>query len=128
MNVLYGRTALFAATAGEYSSTPTKEDQKWLLPADNKPSLERVALGKALFFDPRLSSDGNLSCAGCHNPMFGWSDGLLTGKGNKSKVLGRALPATRRRISPTTISTISAWHPMTVKRDNTHEFFRRSHA
>lgn len=106
MNVLYGRAVLLtalcftvtAATAGEYALTPTKEDQKWLLPevppapADNKPTPERVALGKALFFDTRLSSDGNLSCAGCHNPMFGWSDGLPTGKGHKSKLLGRASP------------------------------------
>ncbi len=86
------------AVAGDYITTPTKEDQKWLLPktppapADNKPTPARVKLGKTLFFDPRLSSDGNISCASCHNPMFGWSDGLPTTKGHKSKVLGRASP------------------------------------
>ncbi len=72
--------------------------QKWLLadvppqPADNPLTPEKIALGKKLFFDPRLSGDGNMSCATCHNPMFGWSDALPTAKGVKSKVLGRASP------------------------------------
>ncbi len=61
-------------------------------PADNTPTAERVALGHQLFFDPRLSGDGNMSCASCHNPMFGWSDGLPTARGAKSQVLGRATP------------------------------------
>ncbi|MFN0216979.1 MAG: cytochrome-c peroxidase [Saprospiraceae bacterium] len=32
-------------------------------------------LGKALFFDPRLSKNGQLSCASCHNPEKNWADG-----------------------------------------------------
>jgi cytochrome c peroxidase len=77
---------------------PTKADQAWVLPAappppaDNKPNAARVALGKMLFFDPRLSRDGNMACATCHNPLLGWSDGLPTAKGFKSQVLGRASP------------------------------------
>lgn len=71
--------------------------QEWLLPAvphpkNNAPTDARVTLGKMLFFDPRLSGDGNMSCATCHSPLFGWSDGLPTAKGFKSKVLGRASP------------------------------------
>jgi len=72
--------------------------QKWLLadvppqPADNPLTPEKISLGKKLFFDPRLSGDGNMSCATCHNPVFGWSDALPTAKGVKSKVLGRASP------------------------------------
>jgi len=72
--------------------------QKWLLPdvppqpEDNPLTAEKISLGKMLFFDPRLSGDGNMSCATCHNPMFGWSDALPTAKGVKSKVLGRASP------------------------------------
>lgn len=61
-------------------------------PKDNKPTKARIKLGKMLFFDPRLSGDGNMSCATCHNPVMGWSDGLPTAKGFKSKVLGRATP------------------------------------
>ncbi|MCP3687348.1 MAG: hypothetical protein GY784_02940 [Gammaproteobacteria bacterium] len=32
------------------------------------------ALGKKLFFDENLSSDGNQSCASCHDPNFGFAD------------------------------------------------------
>jgi cytochrome c peroxidase len=86
------------AAAAEYSMTPAAEDQQWLLPAtppsppDNQATPERAELGKMLFFDPRLSSERNLSCAGCHSPLFGWADGLPTAKGFKSKILGRASP------------------------------------
>lgn len=41
-------------------------------PPDNPYSLEKAALGKALFFEPRLSLHGNLNCGSCHNPSFGW--------------------------------------------------------
>ena len=72
--------------------------QKWRLPetpphpADNVPNELRVELGKKLFFDSRLSGDGNMSCASCHSPMYGWSDGMATGKGSKSMTLDRASP------------------------------------
>ncbi len=100
-----------AATSGTYIMTPTPEDQKWLLaatppaPPDNQPNAMRVELGKALFFDPRLSSDSNLSCAGCHSPMFGWADGLPTARGSKSKVLGRASPT----VVNTGYNTLMMW-------------------
>ena len=85
--------------------------QKWLLPntppypADNKPTPERVALGKMLFFDTRLSGDGNMSCASCHSPLYGWSDGLPTAKGLKSKVLSRATPT----VVNTAYNSLQMW-------------------
>ena len=47
-------------------------------PADNPTTPEKVALGKQLFFDPRLSSDGTVSCSSCHEISLdkGGSDGL----------------------------------------------------
>ena len=85
--------------------------KEWLLPdkapfpSDNEPTAERVALGKMLFFDPRLSGDGNMSCGTCHNPSLGWSDGQATAKGVKSRVLGRASPT----IINTAFNTIQMW-------------------
>jgi len=85
--------------------------QKWKLPAtpphpeDNAPNAARVELGKTLFFDPRLSGDGNMSCASCHSPLLGWSDGLPTGKGFKSTVLDRASPT----VINTAYNTIQMW-------------------
>lgn len=35
----------------------------------------KIALGRQLFFDPRLSRDNTVSCASCHNPKLGFSDG-----------------------------------------------------
>ncbi len=38
-----------------------------------------IRLGKRLFFDRRLSRDGSVSCATCHDPKLGWSDGGFRG-------------------------------------------------
>ena len=61
-------------------------------PSDNKPNSDREKLGKTLFFDPRISGDGNASCATCHNPGLAWTDGLPTAKGAKSVILDRKSP------------------------------------
>jgi cytochrome c peroxidase len=85
--------------------------QKWRLPgvpphpADNEPTTLRVELGKKLFFDPRLSGDGNMSCSSCHSPLFGWSDGMPTGRGSKSMVLGRASPT----VVNTAYNSLQMW-------------------
>ncbi len=61
-------------------------------PADNQPTPERIALGQMLFFDPRLSGNGAISCASCHNPAFSWTDRLPLGRGDNHKLLGRHTP------------------------------------
>jgi cytochrome c peroxidase len=43
---------------------------------ENPLTLEKVELGKKLFFDRRLSGDGTMACATCHNPETGYSDAL----------------------------------------------------
>ena len=45
------------------------------VPADNDLTPAKVALGKQLFFDKRLSKDFTSSCETCHAPEKGWSDG-----------------------------------------------------
>lgn len=45
------------------------------VPADNPVTPEKVALGRLLFFDPRLSAGGALSCNSCHDLQRGGSDG-----------------------------------------------------
>ena len=72
--------------------------QAWLLPdtpshpPDNPPTAARIALGKKLFFDPRLSRNGDMSCATCHQPERGWSDGLPLSIGFNGQILTRATP------------------------------------
>ncbi len=43
-------------------------------PPDNPITAAKVALGRKLFFDKRLSSDNSISCATCHDPNYGFSD------------------------------------------------------
>src|SRR5262245_61458776 len=50
------------------------------IPADNPMTPERIALGKQLFFDKRLSKSGNTSCETCHVPEKGWTDGEVLSK------------------------------------------------
>jgi cytochrome c peroxidase len=45
------------------------------VPENNPQSSEKIYLGEALFFDPNLSSCGEIACASCHIPERGFSDG-----------------------------------------------------
>jgi cytochrome c peroxidase len=45
---------------------------------DNVITPEKISLGKALFFDPRLSASGVFSCNSCHNLATGGDDNLET--------------------------------------------------
>lgn len=40
---------------------------------DNRATPERIALGKALFLDNRISANGRMNCSSCHLPEFGWT-------------------------------------------------------
>ncbi len=46
-----------------------------LSPIDNPISPEKIALGRALFWDPILSGNFDVACASCHHPDHGWGDG-----------------------------------------------------
>lgn len=46
------------------------------IPQQNPQTPAKIELGKKLFFDRRLSGDGTMSCATCHDPKQGFSDGL----------------------------------------------------
>ena len=61
-------------------------------PADNTYSDAKAELGQALFFDPRLSLNGTMSCATCHNPALAWQDGLSLGIGHDERSLPRSTP------------------------------------
>lgn len=59
-------------------------------PAD---SPDLIALGARLFREPRLSSDHKLSCASCHVPERGFTDGRRTASGKRGRTLPRNTPA-----------------------------------
>ena len=61
-------------------------------PKDNPPTLAKVELGKMLYFDPRLSLSGDLSCASCHNPTLGYSNAGPVAVGHQHALGGRNAP------------------------------------
>ncbi len=62
------------------------------VPGDNQTTPEKVALGRQLFFDKRLSVDGSRSCYSCHVCEKGLTDGLPTAEGAAGKKLTRSSP------------------------------------
>lgn len=73
-----------------------------VIPADNPPTAETIALGRRLYYDPMLSKDSTVSCASCHSPETGFTDrnSFSTGVGGKKGT----------RHSPTVIN--SAYNPL----------------
>ena len=77
-------------TEATYQPTPASLDIPELfeqriiapvIPVTNPQTVQGIALGKKLFFDPILSQDESISCASCHAPQFAFSD-------NRVKSLG----------------------------------------
>jgi cytochrome c peroxidase len=62
-----------------------------LPPARDGFSPQQIDLGRYLFFDPLLSGEGSLSCASCHHPELGFSDGRPRSVGNEE--LRRSAPS-----------------------------------
>ena len=62
------------------------------IPPDNPMTAEKVALGRQLFFDERLSVDGSKSCYSCHVCEKGLTDGLAKAVGPGDKQLPRSSP------------------------------------
>jgi cytochrome c peroxidase len=67
-----------------------------VIPADNPMKPERVALGKKLYFETRLSKDGTVACATCHDVTRGFTDQRPVSEG-----VGDALG---KRNAPTTMN------------------------
>jgi cytochrome c peroxidase len=90
-----------ALKAGDGSKPPARIDPAiWvaIVPADNAMTPERVALGRKLYFDLRLSPDGTVACATCHDVSRGFTDQRPVSEGIRDQ-LGR-------RNAPTTLNAL----------------------
>jgi len=65
-----------------------------VVPKDNEMTPERVALGRKLYFDKRLSKDGTVSCATCHDVTRGFTDQLPASEGIQKQFGKRNAPTT----------------------------------
>ena len=74
-------TASLLGAINVWAMTPSNEPIQPIMPAKiTDPA--KVELGKQLFFDPRLSRSGFISCNSCHNLSMGGSDNLQTSIGH----------------------------------------------
>lgn len=87
-------------------------------PADNPTTPEAVTLGRALYWDPILSGDRDVSCATCHHPDFDYADGRARSLGAGATGLGprRAPRAEFSREVPRNAPTVldAAWNGLAV--------------
>lgn len=93
------------AILGSSSAVPAAEyPALGPLPEKEAPEASLVDMGKRLFFDARISGDGGISCATCHDPREGFSK--RTGEEGKPQALSDAYPGTKHfRNAPTLINT-----------------------
>jgi cytochrome c peroxidase len=80
-------TALLKETQGFFQPLP-----KDMATREFPVAPERVDLGRKLFFDPRISVDGTVSCARCHQPALYGTDGLPKPRGAHDKLNPRNAP------------------------------------
>ncbi|WPU66585.1 cytochrome-c peroxidase [Peredibacter starrii] len=62
------------------------------VPKNNPMTKEKIELGKILFFDPRISESGTISCNSCHNVMAGGDDARATSIGHGGQKGKRSAP------------------------------------
>ncbi|MBL8074468.1 MAG: c-type cytochrome [Nitrospira sp.] len=89
------------AFAGEPVTLPTitgLEDPNTYVPADNPLTKEKIELGRALFFDKRMSKDNTIACASCHMAKKGFGDGMPVSTGIKGQKGGRSAPVSFNRV------------------------------
>jgi cytochrome c peroxidase len=79
-------------------------------PLGIQPTAERIELGRKLFFDPRLSQDGTIACATCHDPNRGWSDGRTVAVGIRNQSGTRNSPT----IINATYNDLVFWDGRTI--------------
>ena len=89
-----------APSGGWLATPPGVSDELWtwyrgefgVAPAGNEPDETRIALGRLLFFDQRLSRDHTLSCASCHDPKHAFAEPRRTSVGIGGQALARNAP------------------------------------
>lgn len=87
--------ALLHGSASVGAFAPKRENWSWSLPrgypqprvpAGNEMSRGKVALGRRLFYDSRLSGNGTQSCGSCHRPELAFTDGRPQAVGSTGEI------------------------------------------
>jgi cytochrome c peroxidase len=89
VSVLAGCAAVTSqAPAGRVSELPAVPQ-----PADNLGSPQKIALGKQLFVDGRLSGSGQTACQSCHYRKLGWADAKVLSRKDDGSLNTRHTPS-----------------------------------
>lgn len=88
MKLILGLILLFSSPLWATEALPDRVP----VPKDNPMTPEKIELGKQLFFDPRLSSSGTISCNSCHNVMAGGEDNRSFSAGVRAQLGDRSAP------------------------------------
>ncbi|MDH5326417.1 MAG: cytochrome-c peroxidase [Gammaproteobacteria bacterium] len=86
--ILFFCAALLTSQAWAFEALPKQAPA----PKDNPITKAKIELGKQLFFDPRLSKDGTVSCNSCHNVMASGTDNRPVSVGVDAQKGGRSAP------------------------------------
>ena len=101
-------------TVTDTSSSPPQGDVTLELPAhfppprvpdDNPLTAAKVELGRFLFYDKRLSGNGQQACASCHRPELAFTDGRLTSSGST----GEAHPRNAQSLANVVYNATLTW-------------------
>lgn len=84
----HGTVTIDGVTVPDIGPLPTSTP----MPSTNLNYAAKLELGKQLYFDGRLSKNGAIACAFCHNPGTGWADPRQTSIGIGGGVGGRQAP------------------------------------
>jgi cytochrome c peroxidase len=91
------RDDVYALPLPRNLNVPLGLDKHVPVPADNPLTPEKVALGKQLFFDKRLSRDESTACASCHRPDYAFADNVPLAMGIRGQKGERRTPRLANR-------------------------------
>lgn len=74
------------------------ERASFVIPNDNPLTMEKIELGKLLFFDTRLSANNTIACASCHMPPLAFTDGQPVSTGINHQQGKRSAPTAINRV------------------------------
>jgi cytochrome c peroxidase len=86
-------TAVSEAPSAEGEAVRVSQLPPMIDPEDNPTTPEKVALGKQLFVDPRLSGSGKTACQACHYRHLGWADGRVLSPKDNGELNSRHTPS-----------------------------------
>jgi cytochrome c peroxidase len=90
--------AILLFAPAERTGPPLGLDLYRPIPEENPLTREKIALGRKLFFDKRLSRDSTVACATCHNPKRAFTDGRPVAVGIQERTGKRNVPTLVNRV------------------------------